>query len=140
MRLSNRKSPDKVGKAVSRWLCFMALLLISLTVCYVLLVERGGGLNAFLLLLCAGAFLIGMALTNINIPVSTTIQVMTDKDKLGKVSAFLNMGSQGLIPIATFLAGVVVEYAGCSALLAICSLGFLVVSVFAVCNKSFQSF
>ena len=81
----------------------------------------------------------GMALSYINIPISTAIQTITDEDKLGKVSSIMNMMSQGLVPIATFIAGFVISYLGSSVLLIICSIGLLATTMISLFNKSIDN-
>ena len=138
MVLSARKRKEKIGRSTAGWLSFLSVLLIALTLAYALLVAHGEHLNLFLVLLCLGAFLIGMAITFINIPISTALQILSDKDKLGKVSSVMNMGSQGLIPVSVFLAGYVVDLWGCTALLAICSAGFTAASLYALLSRRFR--
>ena len=137
--ISNQKQKKKVGTSAAHWTVFLAAVVVAMAVGYELLVVRGLGLNVFLILLCVGAFLIGMALTYINIPITTVIQIITDKDKLGKVSAVLNTGSQGLIPVGVFLAGIVVDRWGCFPLLCICSLGVAATALFALKSKNYRS-
>ena len=82
----------------------------------------------------------GMILSNVNIPTMTVIQTVTDKEKLGKVMAITDMVSQGLIPVATFIAGFVIAYLGCSAILLISSAGLLTVAVVVLIKKSLYKF
>lgn len=83
--------------------------------------------------------MMGMALAFINIPANTIIQTITDSNKLGKVSSITSMVSHGLIPVATFLAGFAIAYLGSGSLLLICSIGLLLVAIFALCNNSFNN-
>ena len=50
------------------------------------------------------------------------------------------MISQGLVPIATFAAGFIIEYLGSSSLLIVCSIGFLITAIMAIFNKSINKF
>ena len=50
------------------------------------------------------------------------------------------MISQGLVPIATFAAGFIIEYLGNSSWLIFCSIGFLITAIMAIFNKSINKF
>ena len=105
--LSARPQVEKVGRRVSWLLLVEAGILLTLTAGYWTLVQRGVSLNAFLVLLCVGCLLTGITIVNINIPTTTTIMRIVDKDKLSKVNSVISISSQGLIPIASVLAGAV---------------------------------
>ena len=60
---------------------------------------------------------------------------IVDKDKLSKVSSITSIGSQGMIPIASVIAGAVLQSFGSSVLLFICALGFTVTAVLLLLNK-----
>jgi len=113
----------------------MAAVVIAVSVGYWLLVDRGGGLNAFLLLLSAGTLAIGFLIATINIPSTTVMMRMVDSDKLSKVSSIINVLSQGLIPIASVLAGLVLQYLGSTPLLFGCSLGFTATAAMLLFNR-----
>lgn len=127
--LSSRAQAAHCGKAVTRLLCATAAILILLTIGYVILVDRGSQINVFLVSLSLGFFAIGFLITGINIPISTLMMRVVDKDKLSKVNSLTSIGSQGMIPIASVLAGGILKVFGSSALLAFCSLGFTVTAV-----------
>ena len=101
-------------------------------------VDRGTQINAFLIALCLGSILIGFLISCFNIPVSTAIMRIVDKDKLSKVNSLTSIGSQGMIPIASVLAGAVLEGLGSSVLLIACSLGFAVTALFMLCSKQIR--
>ena len=67
--------------------------------------------------------------------VQTCALPILDKDKLSKVSSIVSIGSQGMIPIASVLAGAVLGSFGSTALLAVCSLGFAVTAVLMLTSK-----
>lgn len=131
---------ENTGKSIKKWLALFSLIIIGMAVFYIVLVDKKDLLNTYLILLLVGAFLMGMSLSFINIPISTVIQTITDQDKLGKVSSITNMISQGLVPIATFAAGFIIEYLGSSSLLIVCSIGFLITAIMAIFNKSINKF
>ncbi len=134
--LSARKPAEKCGHTVAVRVCYSAAVIISLALGYWLLVDRGSSLNTFLIVFCAGSFITGILLSCINIPITTAMMRVVDKDKLSKVTSIISIGSQGMIPIATVLAGAVLQSFGSSVLLFACSMGFAVTAVLLVLNKS----
>lgn len=133
--LSARAQNEKCGRAVALRLCMMAGLLAAVTLGYWLLVARGASLNAFLIVFCTGCLLIGYLISFINIPVSTAVMRMVDKDKLSKVSSIVSMASQGLTPIAAVLAGVILQWSGSLLLLCVCALGFGVTALLLLLDR-----
>ena len=133
--LSSRKPAEKCGHTVAVRVCVSAAVLASLALSYWLLVDRGNGLNAFLPFFCAGSFVTGILLSLINIPITTAMMRVVDKDKLSKVNSLISIGSQGMIPIASVIAGAVLQSFGSSVLLFACTLGFGVTAVVLLMNK-----
>ena len=134
--LSSRPQIEKVGRRTALLLCWTAVVMIALAVSYWQLVARGVSLNAFLLLFCLGCVILGALIVNINIPLNTTVMRVIDKDMLSKVSSLISIASQGLIPIASVLAGAVLQYMGSTVLLAVCALGFTAAAVMLLLSKS----
>ena len=133
--LSARAQKEKCGHATALRLCVMAGAMIVNTAGYWLLVARGGSLNGFLLLFCLGCLLTGYLVACINIPVSTALMRTVERDKLSKVSSITNILSQGLVPVASVLAGAVLQSFGSTALLLICSAGFAAAALFLLSSK-----
>lgn len=133
--LSARPQIERVGRRTGKLLLGMALVLIALALSYWLLVARGVSLNAFLIAFCVGSLLLGILIVNINVPISTAMMRIVDKDMLSKVSSFISIASQGLTPIASVLAGAVLQYVGSTILLAVCALGFTAAAVMLLLNK-----
>ena len=77
----------------------------------------------------------GVLLSLINIPINTTLMQVVDRDKLSKVASLISIVSQGMVPISSVLAGLVLGHLGSSALLLICSLGFMISSLMLLFNK-----
>ena len=127
--LSGRPQADKCGGKIARLLCATAAVYIGVTVCYAVFVDRGDHIDAFLIALSLGFLAIGYLVSGINIPASTVLMRIVDKDKLSKVNSLTSIGSQGMIPIASVLAGGILNAFGSTALLAFCSLGFTVTAV-----------
>ncbi|MBO4213799.1 MAG: hypothetical protein J5876_02335, partial [Lachnospiraceae bacterium] len=112
-----------------------ALLIVGLTVSYIIFVAGGKSLNTFLIILSLGILVVGFLLSFINIPISTVLMRVVDKDKLSKVTSILGILSQGLIPIASVIAGAILQGLGSSFLLGFCSAGFLITSIVLMGNK-----
>ncbi|MBR2664605.1 MAG: MFS transporter [Clostridia bacterium] len=137
--LSTRKQEEKCGLKVAKRLCVFSGAMIALALGYWLLVDVGSSLNGFLLLFSAGCLLLGFLLSFINIPLSTTIQTRVEKDKLSKVGSLLSIGSQGMIPIASVLAGAALQAFGSTVLLAVCAAGFTITAILMLSNKNVKT-
>ena len=133
--LSSRPQKEKCGHATAIKICIMAVILAAVTLSYWLLVERGTSINAFLIAVCVVCLLLGFIIIYINIPVSTTMMRIVDKDKLSKVNSIISIGSQGMIPIASVLAGAVLDSFGSTILLFVCSIGFAITAIVMFFNK-----
>ncbi len=133
--LSATEQEEKCGVKVAKRLCAFSGVMIALAVGYRCLVDAGVSLNVFLLLFSAGCLAVGFLLSFINIPLSTTIQSKVEKDKLSKVGSLLNIGSQGMIPIASVLAGAALQTLGSTMLLTICAAGFTITAILLLTNR-----
>jgi MFS family permease len=133
--LSTRPQAEKVGRRVSWLLLAQAVILLALTAGYRFLVRNGASLDAFLVLMSVGSLLTGATVVNINIPTTTTIMRIVDRDKLSKVNSVISIASQGLIPLASVLAGVILQSVGSTALLLFCTAGFFVTALSMLFNK-----
>lgn len=133
--LSARPKKPSIAKGLR--IAFLALdvLLIALTICYLVFTKGHMDINAILMVILVGSLSIGLLLPTINIPTSTTLITLVDKDKLGKVSSILDIGSQGLIPLSNLLAGSIISGIGAPYLLIICAAGFVLVTIFILINK-----
>ena len=127
--LSTLKQKEKCNVLVRWSMIGLSLAMILLAVFYALF--RGNYININFLLIATTIILfgIGVLLILVNVPSSTAMMKIVDKDKFGKVSSVGNIGSQGLIPLSTFLAGLALTHIGSIGLLAICAGGLLVVSL-----------
>ena len=137
--LSARPLETQVGRRTALRLCAFAVLILGFSVSYFLLVARGVSLNAFLLLFAFGSFVIGFLLTAINIPVNTLLMQIVDKNQLSKVTSILNVLSQGLTPIASVLAGLVLQGLGSAPLLFLCAAGFAAAALSLLGNKQVRT-
>ena len=133
--LSTRPQEGKCGYKVAVRIGADAVIIICLAAAYRILVDRGVSLNAFLITYCLGALVMGFLVSYINIPVSTAVMRTVDRDKLSKVASITSIGSQGMIPVASVLAGWVLQSLGSTSLLFICAAGFTVMAVLLLLNK-----
>ena len=133
--LSARKQEEKTGFKTGLRLCATAAVMIALTLSYWLLVDRGISINGFLLVFSLGCLVIGMLISFINIPINTAIMRIVDRDKLSKVNSIISIGSQGMIPIASVLAGLILKALGSTTLLAASSLGFTATALLMLFSK-----
>ena len=135
--LSARAQEEKCGHKMASRICVFAGLLILLTVGYWQFVDRGVSLNAFLITLSLGYLAIGFLISWINIPFSTVMMRIVDKDKLSKVGSISTLGSMGLTPIASVLGGMLLEMSTLS-LLVYCTLGFTVTGILMLLSRSLK--
>ena len=112
-----------------------AAVMIALAAGYWLLVDKGSSLNAFLIAMSAGSLILGFLISFINIPATTMIMRVVDKDKLSKVMSIISVALQGLIPVASLLAGAVLQYMGSSVLLFVCAAGFTFTALAMLFNR-----
>ena len=136
--LSGRAQENKCGRKAAKLLCEVAAVMIALTACYYIFLDRGRQVNSFLISLSLGCLLIGFLISCFNIPVTTAIMRIVDKNKLSKVNSLTSIGSQGMIPIASVLAGVILKASGSTALLAFSSLGFAVTALSLLFSPHFK--
>ena len=136
--ISNMKQKEKYSPLMRLSILSMSLIIVVVTLFYFLFTKNIVGINALLFVFIGCFLMIGITLILFNIPASTTMMLIIDKDKFGKVSSVMNIGSQGLIPLATFLGGIAITFVGSIGFLIICSLGLLFVSLILFFNKSIK--
>ena len=133
--LSNRPQKDRIYKDLSISLIIFAALYVVLTTIYVFFVNNLADINVMLIAFVPIGITMGMMLITINIPITTKMLTIVDKDKLGKVNSVIDVGSQGLIPLSNFLAGLVISGLGASWLCIISTAGLSLMTIFLVVNK-----
>ena len=133
--LSNRPQKDRIYKGLSISLIIFAALYVVLTTIYVFFVNNLADINVMLIAFVPIGITMGMMLIAINIPITTKMLTIVDKDKLGKVNSVIDVGSQGLIPLSNFLAGLVISGLGASWLCIISTVGLSLMTIFLVINK-----
>ncbi|MBE5806949.1 MAG: MFS transporter [Clostridiales bacterium] len=137
--ISASAQEEKCGLKVAKRLCVFSGMMTAVAIGYWWLVASSVSLNAFLLVFSAGCLAVGFLLSFINIPLSTTIQCRVERNKLSKVGSILSVASQGMIPIASVLAGVALQAFGSAVLLAICAAGFTITAALLLTNKHIRS-
>ncbi|MBR4669896.1 MAG: MFS transporter [Butyrivibrio sp.] len=138
--LSSRFQEKKCGKKVAYRIFTIAVIMLAITAAYIALVKYGIALNAFLILLCIVGLLLGTLIACINIPTMTVLMQIVDKNMMGKVSSIISIGGQGMVPIASVLAGLILKYMGNASLLIFCSVGFTLTALFMVRSKDINEF
>ena len=133
--LSNRPQKDRIYKGLSISLIIFAALYVVLTTIYVFFVNNLADINVMLIAFVPIGITMGMVLITINIQITTKMLTIVDKDKLGKVNSVIDVGSQGLIPLSNFLAGLVISGLGASWLCIISTAGLSLMTIFLVINK-----
>ena len=133
--LSNAEQKEKNNPMI-RW-SMMAVSVVTafMALFYILFRNDFIGINALLIISMVLILMIGVLLVLINVPATTAIMKIVDKDKMGKVTSVSSIGSQGLIPIAMFLGGVAITYLGSSGLLIVCAGGLFLTSIILFVNK-----
>ena len=139
LMMSAKDQEEKCGLKVAKRLCVLSGVMIAVTIGYRWLVASDVSLNAFLLVFSTGCLAVGFLLSFINIPLNTTIQQRVEKNKLSKVSSIMSVGSQGMIPIASVLAGAALQAFGSTILLVICAAGFTITAVLLLTNRHVRS-
>ena len=127
--LSVMKQMKKCNVSVRYSLLGISIVMGVFALMYGLFQAKIITINPLLLSIVAIYFVIGVLIVLINVPSTTAMMRIIDKDKFGKVSSVTNIGSQGLTPIAVLLGGVALEYMGSLGLLIICGAGFLVATL-----------
>ena len=133
--MSSRPQKDRIFKGLSISLIIFASLYVVLTTIYILFVNNLADINVILIAFVPIGITMGMTLITINIPIITKMLTIVDKDKLGKVNSVVDVGSQGLIPLSNFLAGLVISGLGPSWLCIISTGGLTLMTIFLILNK-----
>lgn len=126
---SSLKPKEKYNRVVRWSMISVSLLVILMAVFYALFKNNTIDINALLIIILVIIFLIGVCTILINVPASTAMMRIVDKDKFGKVSSVINIGSQGLIPLSMFLGGLALTYINSLGLLIACASGLLITSL-----------
>ena len=137
--LSTKQKKEKIHKQVSIAFAIVSAILALITLFYILYDYETVGVNFFLVSLVSLSLLLGGAVVAINIPFSTTLLTVVEKDKLGKVNSLIDVGSQGLIPLSNLLGGLFITYISTSSLLIMCVSGFVLITIIIITNKQIRT-
>ena len=110
--LSFKKQMDKVSGFMKKQFIILASLIVGASLSYFFLVDTSDNVNIFIIVFCVSTLLMGVIISLVNIPLGTVLARQVDKNMLGKVQSLINIGSQGLIPIASVLGGLAIEFIG----------------------------
>ena len=127
--LSSLKQAEKCNLVVRWSMIGVSGLTALMVIFYALFINHIIDINTTLIIFLVILFFIGVAIVLINIPSSTAMMKIVDKDKFGKVSSVINIGSQGLIPLAMFLGGIAITYLSSLGLLIASAGGLLITSL-----------
>lgn len=129
--LSSIEQKEHYNKTIRYSLLAMVFTMITSAVFYILFRSSIIGINTLLIINIIIYTLIGIWIVLINVPSSTVMLRIVDKDKLGKVSSVISIGSMGLTPVALLLGGLAITYLGASGLLIVCTSGLLLIALIA---------
>lgn len=134
-----KKQKEKFSFSIIFGFFMISLTTILITLNFFLFIELTDKLNTFLIISLILMFLCGITLIIVNIPIATYRYKIVDKDKLAKINSLMAIGSQGLIPIASFLGGVIISQFGLLYLFCFCSLGILITALLLSFSKTVRS-
>ncbi|MBQ3461241.1 MAG: MFS transporter [Solobacterium sp.] len=138
--MTMKEEQGKYGMKIAIRFCVMALTVSVMAAAYWLLVARGVSLNLFLILCSLCAFSIGFIIPLVNIPINTLMMRIIDRSQLSKVNGMISIVSQALIPLASVLAGSVLQIWGSSVLLFFCAVGLTVSAVYFLLQPETRTF
>ena len=127
--LSILPQKEKCNRTLRYSLLSLSIVLALFTLFYFLFTRNNIDINTLLIITVAIFFVVGIVIVLTNVPSSVAMMRIVDKDKFGKVSSVMNIGSQGLIPLAMFLGGLAITYLGSVGLLAVCSGGLIITAL-----------
>lgn len=136
--LSAMKQKEKYNKMIKIPFILISFLIGVFALCYLLFAKEIVSINFLLIFMLIAFVLVGSLSVMINVPSTTIMMILIDKDKFGKVSSVVNIGTQGLIPLSTFLAGIFITYFSSVGLLFICFSGVSIVSIILLFSKAIK--
>ena len=137
--LSNLKQADKCNRIVRWSMMGISFLIILMATFYGLFSIGVISINALLIIILVILLLVGASIILINVPSSSAMMKIVDKDKLGKLTSVTSIGSQGLIPLSMFLGGIALTYIGSLGMLIACAAGLLITSLVLFFAPSFRN-
>lgn len=134
--VGSQKPKEKYGSQMKIWILVMASTFIMMALAFYFFVETSNNVNMYLIIQTLVMFLMGIAMIKVNIPISTTMHKVVDRDKIAKVSSLTSVGAMGLTPIASLLAGALITGLGLSFLYFFCAIGFTAAALVFFRNKA----
>ena len=135
--LANSKKKINVSLQIKFFLTFMGILMVFLVINYFIFANRS--INIFIIITCVINIMVGSSIIGVNVPISYTMQTKIDKTMLANVLSLMNIGSQGLIPFATLLGGIIINRFGVQILLVYSAVGFLLTALVIDLNKTIKN-
>lgn len=133
---SRKVSKKSTAKRIKTALILMSAVIILYAVSYAFFIHFTDNLNAYLIIMTALMFVLGIVMVRVNIPIGVSIMKTCDSHMIGKVSSLTSTLAQAAIPIASILAGVIISYLGLIGLMCFSVIGFVIITVYAVSNKA----
>lgn len=127
--LSTLPQKEKCNTTIRYSMLAITFSIMIFATCYILFSKGLLNINPLLIVAVIMFLVLGLLIVLVNVPISAVMMKVVDKDKMGKVTSVISIGSQGLIPISMFLGGIAIEYAGPSGLLITCTAGLLIVTL-----------
>lgn len=136
MVISKKPQKNRCGSALKRWLTLLCAMMLLIAAAYFVFVRRGVSLSGFLLSFCLFSVLFAIVSCHVNIPAHTAVLLTVDKAYLGKVMSLIGVAVQGFIPLASLVAGGILNRYGIAWLFAFCAAGFVLTDLMVVSSKS----
>lgn len=133
--LSAKKPKESIIKGLRISFLIFDAILTLMTVFFVVFTNGALDLNAILIIFTVSSLALGLTIITINIPTTTRVMTIVDKDKLGKVSSVIDVGAQGLVPLANFIAGLIISGLGANWLLIFSTSGFVLITIMVMANR-----
>ena len=124
-------------KAIKKGFLIISLAVIVMTISYFVFVRKTANLNVFLVINTIMCLLIGAGVVSINVPIASTLQEKVDITKYGKVMSLIQIGAQGLTPVMTLIAGLIL-LSGSEYLLLVLSIGLILTTLIALFSKKLK--
>lgn len=130
-----KKQPEKFAKSIIIGFVLLSIVFILMTANFFVFVNQMDQISYYLISLLICMLALGVSLILVNVSIATYRYKTVDPDKLAKVDSLMNIGSQGLIPVAAFLGGVVLSNLGYGYILIFSTIGAIGTTCFLVFNK-----
>lgn len=134
-----KKQKERFAPSILKGFFLIAFVFIAASISFIFSVLIWDNINIYLISLFILMILCGVALIMVNIPISTYRYKIVESDKLAKVNSLMVIGTQGLMPIASFVGGIIIQALGIGYLLSFCALGLLITSIMLASSKTVRA-